>query len=48
MTEKEVRKTIRIMNKVAKEAIKSKKETLELLIATGSYTKKGNLKKAYK
>lgn len=48
MTKKEMQKTIRTMNEVAKKVGKSKNKRLKLLVATGSYTRNGNLKKSYK
>ena len=48
MTKEEAEKTIKIMNRAAKKICKSKKKMLKLLHSTGSYTKKGKLKKAYR
>jgi len=48
MTKEEAEKTIKAMRKVAKEVMKSDEKILKFLYSTGSYTKKGNLKKAYR
>ena len=48
MSEKEIREQIEAMRKFSKKVLSSKENAIDFLASTGMYTKKGNLKKAFR